>query len=710
MVKTLVNCTIVFSVALALLGCSMSPESITSASSSSGTVYTVTYDSQGGSAVPNQKVTTPSTTVGSLPSDPTKSGYLFGGWYVLTNGGGGSFTSSTAVNSDITVYAYWISYQYTVSFDSRGGTTVSDKIVASPATTVGTLPAPPTKSSNTFAGWYTKINGGGTSFLASTPVTSNMTVYAYWSTNPVYKVTYNSSGGTSVGAQYVTFPATNVGILPASPTKTGYLFGGWFTATNGGGTVFTAETAVTTNITVYAKWNYYSYTVTYDSQEGSSVNPQTVASPATSVGFLPTSPTNSGFQFMGWYTQTNGGGLAFYGYTTVSSNLTVYAYWKQIYKVILVDAHRGDKTNTVNPGSLVTKPANAYFDGYAFAGWYKEPGFVSLWDFNNDTVQTNTSIYARWLESTPYLNFTLTGDSYNVSKGGAVTSGSVTIPGYWLEKTVTMIKSQAFYNCADLTNLTLPNEIKTIDTYAFYHCYALRDTTLPNSLTTIGDYAFDSCTNLKNISIPAGMFYLGAYSFNNCGGITNITVPEGMTHLGIGSFASCKGLINLTLPSSLTYIDSETFALCSGLTNLVLPHSVQEINSKAFFFCTGLQNLTFSSNLKTIGSQSFYNCNGLNSLVFPESLTSIGDNAFGSCDNLTNITLPANITNLGNYAFEYCSALSVVTINAAVPPVINANTFNQCTQLTLIKVPSGSVSAYQAASGWSSYSNKIIAQ
>jgi uncharacterized repeat protein (TIGR02543 family) len=297
---------------------------------STNPVYTVTYSSEGGTAVGAQQVVSGGT-VGTLPAPPTKTGYIFGGWYTDTSYVT-AFTASTTVTANITVYAKWNSYSYTVTFDSQGATVAASPasiIVASPATTVGTLPTPPTKTGYTFAGWYPGTNGSGTQFTATTTVTGDITVYAYWSANPVYTVTYDSQGGTAVGAQHVTSPATTVGALPSPPTKTGYIFGGWYTDTSYV-TAFTASTTVAANITVYAKWNSYSYTVTFDSQGATvAASPASiiVASPATTVGTLPTAPTKTGYTFAGWYPGTNGSGTQFTASTTVTGNITVYAYW-----------------------------------------------------------------------------------------------------------------------------------------------------------------------------------------------------------------------------------------------------------------------------------------------------------------------------------------------------------------------------------------------
>jgi uncharacterized repeat protein (TIGR02543 family) len=147
-----------------------------------------------------------------------------------------------------------------------------------------------------------------------------------------YTVTLDSQGATtpaSPSSLTVTYPATTISALPADPVKTGYLFGGWFTAINGGGAAFNTSTTVSSNITVYALWNSYTYTVTFNpSGAGATVTPtqKTVSSPATTLNSVPT-PIRTGYLFLGWYTSTNGNGTYFDNNTTVTKNITVYAYW-----------------------------------------------------------------------------------------------------------------------------------------------------------------------------------------------------------------------------------------------------------------------------------------------------------------------------------------------------------------------------------------------
>lgn len=142
--------------------------------------HTVTFEVNGGSAVPSQTVVDGSTA--TQPVDPTRTGYTFAGWYEdagLTT----AFNFSTPITADTTIYAQWTEViEYTVTFDKNGGDTeaVPTTKTALSGGTVGTLPTPPTRTGYTFNGWNTAANGSGTVFTASTPVNASITVYAQW--------------------------------------------------------------------------------------------------------------------------------------------------------------------------------------------------------------------------------------------------------------------------------------------------------------------------------------------------------------------------------------------------------------------------------------------------------------------------------------------------------------------------------------------------
>lgn len=149
---------------------------------------------------------------------------------------------------------------YSISFNGNGGScSVSNKTIAYGGT-YGNLPIP-TRNGYTFAGWYTSATGG-TQVMSSTKCTlsSNQTVYAHWNANN-YAVSFNANGGScSSSSKTVSYGGT-YGELP-TPTKTGYVFDGWYTSSTGG-TRITNSTTVNTlsNQILYAHW---SHTHSYD--------------------------------------------------------------------------------------------------------------------------------------------------------------------------------------------------------------------------------------------------------------------------------------------------------------------------------------------------------------------------------------------------------------------------------------------------------------
>ena len=207
-------------------------------------VYTVTYNSNGGSAIAGQTV--PYNTTATLPVAPTRTGYTFAGWFsdaALTT----PFVFATPVTADIMLYAKWTANTYAVTFTSNGGSAVASQTVA--YNTTATLPVAPTRTGYTFAGWFSDA-ALTTPFVFATPVTADITLYAKW-TITSYAVTFTSNGGSAVAGQTVAYNTTAT--LPVAPTRTGYTFAGWFS--DAALTIsFSFTTAITADTTLYAKW------------------------------------------------------------------------------------------------------------------------------------------------------------------------------------------------------------------------------------------------------------------------------------------------------------------------------------------------------------------------------------------------------------------------------------------------------------------------
>jgi len=108
----------------------------------------------------------------------------------------------------------------------------------------------------------------------------------------------------------------------------------------------------------------------------------------------------------------------------------------------------------------------------------------------------------------------------------------------------------------------------------------------------------------------------------------------------------------------------------------------------------------------TIGTVAFAGANNLTSIVIPDSVTSIAYGFFQDC-SLTSCTIGSGVTSIGDYAFYNNSSLESVTIMATTPPSIGESIFGGEMSIPTVYVPSGSVNAYETASGWSSFEGII---
>jgi hypothetical protein len=235
----------------------------------------------------------------------------------------------------------------------------------------------------------------------------------------------------------------------------------------------------------------------------------------------------------------------------------------------------------------------------------------------------------------------------------------------------------------------------------------LQSVEIGQCVTSISGNAFNSCTSLTNITIPDSVTSIGDYAFFRCDGLSSVTIPNSVTIIGNNTFYQCNGLANITIPDSVTSIGQSVFGFCTGLTSVTIGSGVTSISQNAFQGC-GLTGVTIPDSITTIGTQAFASCLSLTSATIGSGVTTIGDNAFGFCWSLPTITIPDSVTSIGNYAFYRCSGLTSVTVLATTPATLGTNVFND-TNNCPIYVPSQSVSAYQSATNWSSYTSRIQA-
>ena len=437
--------------------------------------YTVTFNTDGGSAVQSQTVVYNGKATRPV-SNPEKVGYTFKGWYV----GETEFKfDETDITENITITAKWVIKTYTVSFNSNDGSTV-DNITVNHGEKV-TAPKAPTKDGYLFAGWYL----GETAYDFNGVVTADVELTAEWT--PIeYTISYVLNGGTNADDAVTTFTVESGETTLLAPTREGYSFDGWYNAETGGDKVTVIEAGRVGNITLYARWtitrysvtlngenvsgsgdekvdhgaaytyilrvvNGYSlpetvtikvggvsiedgytynkasgvitinagkitgeveiiaegvintYTVTFNSNGGSTVQSQTVDYNGKATRPV-NDPTKDGYEFVGWYV----GETEFkFEETNITDNITITAKW--VIKTYTVSFNSNDGSTvdniTVNHGEKVTAPEAPTKYGYAFAGWYV--GDIA-YDFNT-AVTADVALTAKWNAIEYTISYVLNG-------------------------------------------------------------------------------------------------------------------------------------------------------------------------------------------------------------------------------------------------------------------------------------------------------------
>lgn len=303
----------------------------------------------------------------------------------------------------------------------------------------------------------------------------------------------------------------------------------------------------------------------------------------------------------------------------------------------------------------------------------------------------------------------------------------------------------AFYQCTSLKYANLEN-ITSIGSYAFKNCSALEEVVLSESLTTLGGAAFYNCTSLEipDLALPnltsldSNAFYgVKIKKISDLGKITILPSASSSSQ----NFGDKSVLEEVVLPETLTSIASYSFAGYSALTKCHIPDGVTTIGGYAFKGCTSLVDIILPPSITTIGDgQAFYNCSSADfgkDLYLPNlttinfgafaytliervldlgSVTTLGAyyttdgwGTFGPCEKLTFVCLPETLTSISRRVFYGSTSLEVIVCKSTTPPTLDAEAFSKTNSTFVFYVPDASVSTYQSATNWATYSSRIKA-
>ena len=241
---------------------------------------------------------------------------------------------------------------------------------------------------------------------------------------------------------------------------------------------------------------------------------------------------------------------------------------------------------------------------------------------------------------------------------------------------VTSIAKGAFGTNTVITEVKLPESVKSIGQAAFTGCSKLEKINL-EAVTEFAPYTFLGCSSLDNVVLNDEITTLPVYMFSECSSLSNIKLPAKLTALSNHLFDACESLKTLDIPNSVTLIDRCAFEE-AGIATLIIPASVTEIGDYAFEKCENLTSVTLGENVEKMGSLVFWDCKGLKAVVFNDKLTSIPVGTFFGCSALESVTLGKGITAIESNAFKNCTALKDIEIGREVSS-IGENAFAGCT-------------------------------
>lgn len=318
------------------------------------------------------------------------------------------------------------------------------------------------------------LTASGSMYTAVSLGTLTATCKVSISAKTSYTVSYNANGGSGAPSAQTKWYGETLTLSTTKPTRTGYTFDGWYTASSGGskyGTTYTTNASAT----LYAHWTILTYTVSYNANGGSGAPSSQTKTYGTDLKLSNTIPTRSGYDFLGWATSSDGDvAYAAGAYYKTNSAITLYAKWKLSTYTVKFNANGGqgtisDKSYEIDKSYTLPAASGLSREDYNFLGWSTSstatnPTYTDGASVKNLTSAGSTiTLYAVWQELSCTIIYseyggtthsTTVGAAHNVILGYGTTPtdfNNYTFSGYWKFGT-TAPASSTDYAITDLYN------------------------------------------------------------------------------------------------------------------------------------------------------------------------------------------------------------------------------------------------------------------
>lgn len=479
--------------------------------------------------------------------------------------------------------------------------------------------------------------------------------------------------------------------MPAAPKKEGFTFKGWFSDKGIWKDELTKDTFVgqvlTEDVNVYA---YYlenetpvasEYTITFY------IDGEAVDSIETSGNerlTLPAAPEKDDHTFEGWFfdngTWQERLTANTYEETPLTEDVSVYAYYKKIggsepeqpqeYTVIFEVDH-GTPIAPITTSRIDEEPQTTR-DGYTFAGWYKDGGFVKKAVFPYEVTEDQT-LYAKWEKNKYTVRFDTDGGTYVsdmivsvIDRSPETTKDGYEFEGWYTDKTFSNKISFPYEVTEDLTlyaKWTQSGSEKIV--------FSVDANGVLTGVSGLlgSDITVEIPSEVNGITVTE----IGKDVFKDNKNVGRLIIPDSVTKLGYRMCSGCTALSEVRLPAGLTVIPDEAFDGCSSPRTVNFPDTLKEIRSDAF--CgTDLTEFIAPDSLTNVWSYAFKDCAAL-SAVELKNVRSVGDGAFESCTALRSIRLSDKMTELSDHIFDGCSSLADIDMPDK-PIAVSFSVFN----------------------------------
>lgn len=379
-----------------------------------------------------------------------------------------------------------------------------------------------------------------------------------------------------------------------------------------------------------------------------------------------------------------------------------------------------DKNNVLDDEIVVSVPVETPSDSSETLRTQDITSGYWTYSLGSSVYTAKVTGYSGYSSSVSIPNtVTYNGITYRVTElAENLFKNNTTIRSITLPQNLAVIGNNAFYNCSNLSSITINStHLNNLPYYskAFYNAgintrginvtFGSGVTRIPSYLFSVYDTSYNSgngtYARISSICISDSITEIGSYAFRNCYNLSTIYMGSKVKTIGESAFENCYPLSSITIPETTTSIGNNAFYNCSNLSSI----TIKATNLSDFpyynkaFYNAGINNnsldVVFSPGVTEIPDYMFrvYDSsqdygNGtyahITSVTIPDTVTCIGDYAFSNCYDLTNITVGKGIKTIGECAFQYCS-FSQFTIPESTYQIGN-DAFYFCSELKKLTI------------------------